>query len=297
MLGFSQKRSKSDPVLDVRHDLTEVGGPIVVASFPRSGTHLAIDLLRRHVQECRTWKHFGAGSHHLYLPLEGLLTKRHVHPEDAVLRRIRRPKRPIIKTHSLPSFEPWLEQFGPWIDWIRSQGRFVYVYRDGRSTLCSLYTGRRGMFPESRNMSISEFLRLERDGMSLPQRWAYHVDQWLGVEGVVAVRFRQMIEQPRQVIQRLAEAFDLTPRCVEPLLPKLIRSRWHGRWVRLTSRRPQSTALVSGRYRQVQSSNWADVFSHEDRLFFHREAGQMLIRLGMEVTDEWVKTGRSTVAT
>lgn len=278
---------------NITEALGTVGDPIIVVSFPRSGTHLTIDLLRKHVKECRTWKHFGERLDHLYQPLEGLKDKPRQHPPQAVIERLQRPQCPILKTHSTPAFQPWLDRYQPWIDWIRSEGKFVYVYRDGREALCSLYTGRFGMFENTEDMSFSEFLRMDWEGMNMAAWWASHVEQWLSVDHVAPVQFKEIIQTPQQVIERLTSTFNLTADYREPLLPRPIRSRWHGRWIRLTSRCPESTALVPGRYRQIKTPKWTDTFSADDRLFFHREAGQTLIRFDMEASDDWVNTDYS----
>lgn len=280
--------------LDVASALSNVGEPIVVASFPRSGTHLAIDLLRRHVAECDTWKRFGEPTEHLYLSLDGLLRRPEQYEPQQVLAWIRRPARPIIKTHGLPTFEPWQQAHQPWVDWLRNCGRFIYVHRDGRAAVTSLYMGRQGMFASASDLTFSEFLRMDWAGMNIPQRWAAHVEQWLAVQGVLPLRMEQMLEQPGPVVEQLAGSLGLTVRFGKPLLPAPIRSRWHGRWVRLMRRRPQSTALVAGRYRRVASPPWPDLFSAEDRRYFHEQAGHMLIHLGMEQNDIWVQAASAS---
>lgn len=51
----------------------QIGKPIIVATYPRSGTHLTIDLLRKQFQECESWKFLGESKSNLYLDIDPLL--------------------------------------------------------------------------------------------------------------------------------------------------------------------------------------------------------------------------------
>ena len=47
-------------------------GPVVVASHRRSGTHLMIDVIRRHFQPCRGWKWPGEPFDRLFVDVDWL---------------------------------------------------------------------------------------------------------------------------------------------------------------------------------------------------------------------------------
>ena len=280
----------SSPASDsiVSEALARLGSPIVVASFPRSGTHLAIDMLRRHIVECRSWKRFGERSDHLYLSFEALAEMPADHPVPAVIKRLRRSPRPIVKTHCWPDFGSQLPAFRPWVDWLQRRGSFICAYRDPRLVLCSLYAARRGLLPLTLPLSLTEFLRVEWDGMSLPARWAAHVTRWLAVDGCIPLNYQRVIDEPRAVMIELAKRLELKLDLVEPLLPPATRGRWHGRWLRLVSRRPASTALNPGELRRAPSPKWREAFTPDDCRFVHEQVGETMIRLGLESSDAWV---------
>jgi hypothetical protein len=242
--------------------------------------------------ECRSWKHFGERTDHLYLSLEALAEKPADHPVPAVLARLARSPRPIVKTHCWPDFASHQPALSPWVDWMRGRGRFIYAYRDPRLVLCSMYAARRGLLPHTAPLSLSEFLRVEWDGSSLPARWAKHVEQWLAVGGVLPLNYQRVVDEPRAAMVDLARQLALTLDLVEPLLPPATRGRWHGRWLRLVSRRPASTALNPGGIRRIPTPKWRDAFTAEDRRFVHQEAGAMMLRLGLESSDSWVHVAR-----
>ena len=77
----------------------DIGKPIVIASHPRSGTHLTIDLLRKQFAECKSWKMPGELLDRLYFALESFAPKFNPLSESAALNILQRATRPIIKTH------------------------------------------------------------------------------------------------------------------------------------------------------------------------------------------------------
>ena len=143
---------------DLNRQLGCLGRPIVVASFPRSGTHLMIDLLRRQF-DAGGWKLPGEGNDATYLSLERLLPtdRRHMNQVKAI-RRLRRSCRPILKTHAMAGLAAWQGDLAPWREWLRERADFVYCYRDGRDVMCSMHLWRKG-FDSSARVSLSNFIR------------------------------------------------------------------------------------------------------------------------------------------
>jgi len=74
--------------------------PIIVASHPRSGTHLLIDTLRRQFAKCRSWKWPGERLDRLYCNIDELNGTRELLHEKKAVDILRRVERPIVKTHS-----------------------------------------------------------------------------------------------------------------------------------------------------------------------------------------------------
>ena len=87
--------------------LEDIGRRVVLATHRRSGTHLTLDLLRRHFPPCRARKWPLEGLDSLYLNLERLIDPRQRISEQRALDILGRAPRPIVKTHGLPDFLPW----------------------------------------------------------------------------------------------------------------------------------------------------------------------------------------------
>ncbi len=259
-----------------------VGRRIVVATHRRSGTHLAIDLLRRQFAECRARKRLGEGLDSLYLNLDRLLP----HPEPLCEARaaalLRRAERPIVKTHALGEH---LDGKGPHAAFVASvlaDAQLVVVVRDGRDVLASLHAYVRGYDPTA-PAGLSDFLRQEVAGESRAAHWARCVTEQLAVPQVRAVRFEDLLEAPGESLERLADWLRLEPCYAEPILPKPLRSAWQSRAGRLLAREPRGTTIPGAR-----PARWCETWSPEDRAFFHAEAGELLIELGYEEDAGWV---------
>jgi hypothetical protein len=272
------------------------GRPIVIATHPRSGTHLLIDLFRKQFRECRSWKLMGENLNRLFLSLEALFNPSAPAPisDRKAVRVLGRVERPLVKTHRpLPEIEPWaVDRMGErgrvWASWLAERASFLYLYRDGRDVLRSWHQ-LSGRSDASARCTLGEFIRQIEGGVSRARAWAEHVRRSLEWPGVIPVRQEDIVREPRALLERFARDLELTPRYEEPLLPRKLRNQWHWRWVRLVGVRPEG---AGGLVREggAPHRHWSELLSHDDRAFFHQEAGEMLVRLGYETSVDWVET-------
>lgn len=263
-----------------------VGRRIVLVTHRRSGTHLTIDLLRRQFAACDARKRLGEPLHALYLNLDLLLRERRPLSETRALALLRRAPRPIVKTHSLPGFETFRAHHADFVDALLGDADVYCVHRDGRDVMCSLHLYFQAFDPRAR-CSLSEFLRQQGDGMSRPRRWAEHVLRWRATPGVRTLAYESLLADPRAALTRLSRELALEARFDEPLLPPRLRNAWQARWLRLFSRRPPVTTVLSDPSGRRKAQRWRKAFSVDDRRFFQREAGDALLALGYESCDAW----------
>lgn len=264
----------------------DIGKPILIASHPRSGTHLTIDLLRKQFLECQSTKRLGEPLDRLYFALESFVLQSNPLPEAKALDILHRAARPTIKTHCDPNFSYLHSDKAPWINWLKQEADIYYVLRDGRDVICSLHLFMQSYDPKTR-CSLSEFMRQKVGGISRVKNWANHIQRWLNEPQVKVLKFEDIIKNTHSIIETIGQDLQLTPIYQEPLLPTRIKSLWHGRWVRLTKRRSESTAII-GYYQGQKVQKWQTAFTPEDRHFFDSEAGEMLLGLGYEKFDAWV---------
>ena len=197
-------------------------------------------------------------------------------------------QRPLVKTHAWPGYQRTFLKTqhngldSAWLTWLEKEATAFYIYRDGRDVLCSfqLFVQKYDSIAEC---SIGSFLRQRNDGISRVRRWAQHVHAWHEVSSAYSVQFERLLNRPEAVIRELGDVLGVQPLWTEPLLPKPFTTIWESRWARLTQMQPESTAIIN-----EESRSWTDIFSPDDRQFFHDEAGDLLIELGYESTSDWV---------
>jgi hypothetical protein len=270
--------------------------PVVVASHPRSGTHLLLDLLRRQFPACRSWKWPGERLDRLYCNIDELAGRDGILDERTAHRILSRTERPLVKTHAFPGFRTGFldrhtgEIDASWLEWIQDRATLLYVYRDGRDVLCSYQLFRQSFDPQAQT-TIGKFLRQNDNGHNRVRRWADHVRSWMNQPEAEAIRFEAVLTDPAAVLHRLGEILDQDPEMQEPLLPEPFDSIWESRWARLTGVRPESTAIING-----ASKDWETSFTPDDRSFFHDQAGDLLLELGYESSPEWTKVSSENPA-
>lgn len=254
-----------------------IGSPIVVASHPRSGTHLTIDLIRKHFS-CATHRLRPMESaDHLYLSLDRLGSAHH-RPIgiDAALDRLALCPRPIIKTHALPGFAAIAPEHRSFANRVLMRSRYICPVRDVRPMLCSLHRFELGCEPDVAGMSLADFIRTQRDGLSRPAAWARHINAWLDKPGVTVVKIEDIIARPAQAVTRIANALDETPTHRRHSLPQ--RRTGLSRTLARMLGSTESTAILG--HKMGPPTNWAQALSPDDLAFIDREAGDAMARLG-----------------
>lgn len=265
--------------------------PVVVASHPRSGTHLCLDTLRLNVPACASWKRPFERADRLYLDIDATAGNPNAIPHSVLWKVLSRIERPLIKTHAYPDLKRTMNRDQPLgadpdlLDWLRCHATFIYVYRDGRDALCSLHQYMQAYFPETR-VPLSQFLRQREGGASRVKAWARHVEEWIDDCKVFCVTMSEILHHGRVIFPGLAEKLGVawdTDR--QPVLPAKCGFEYASRLRRRLGLRPASTAIAP--HPRFKAQKWQAAFTEADREFFLRESGDLLIRLGFEESDHW----------
>lgn len=213
--------------------------PIVVATFPRSGTHLAIDSLRLNFRCCHAWKWPLSGLSSLYVSFDDLSTMPDRHAEARVKAHQKRCERPIVKTHKgAQNFLRLVNEQFAWAEPLRNS-RIVHVTRNVRDVLASLY-----YFDQS-GLSFVDWLQRPRgSSQSLPAlSWQRHSEGWAKVAHV-SVSYESLVKEPGPTLGQLGKCLGMIP---EPgvlrLPPK--SSRWKNAVFGRLGWRSASSAIVS----------------------------------------------------
>ncbi len=267
--------------------------PVVVASHRRSGTHLMMDLLRRHFDACRPPFRFGVNPHrYLYFVLDRL---RPTHPHhvgvDACLRVMRSTPMPALKTHATPQFPDLPKPFRDFCSEALQRGVVIYCVRDVRAVLASLHAFESVYDPGAR-VSLSDYIRQEVDGRIRPRIWADHVRTWIDyVPSLKVLYFEDVITHPRATVNQLAEWLGESPRVVEPVLPPKLKYR-QVLWLARMTGVPESTNVI-GRKGGIKPQNWRTEYTDDDLAVLEKHAGDEMRRLGYLRGRDWTVTAES----
>lgn len=177
---------------------------LVVISHRRSGTHLAIDTLAHH----------GAAYTLPYLNLDRL---RRDHPRPLTLAQCEQalaqgPR--ILKSHmhaDPAAFFHHDEAVVPFVQHVLRHAKRIYVCRDGRDVLTSLYFYMQLLRKEVARVPFDAFIRQPNnfesgtysEDLNRVAYWSFHVQGWLAQAGVFPLTFEALRYTPAQTIPRL----------------------------------------------------------------------------------------------
>ncbi len=259
---------------------------VLVASHPRSGTHLTIDSLRLN---------FDALADD-FVDLDCLLPKhkRPVTPEDFRARLDRQARIPILKTHSCVARQEFThdEAVSRLAQSILDTSKIIYVFRDGRDVLTSLYFYQMGVSPPQPEISFAQFLRSPSaifdnsaayaacgwpSGLTTVQVWARHVSEWLDSGRSLPIGYEEWSADPAATLQKVARYLELPPPA-SVRRAAFQRPSFLARLKRkLTGKQLESSAVLP---RKGVVGDWVNYFSKDDEELFWDLAGPVMQRLG-----------------
>jgi len=197
--------------------------------------------------------------------------------------------RVLINVHDLPSADSWTglnERL--FARAVLQHSPTIYVHRDGRDVMVSLYFYMQSFSETVRHQSFARFLRGdaaqsgEESALSRPAYWALHVETWLKKQNLLALSYGDLETNYEATVRKLAAFLQVgvndNPRPLdisrtaedEPglgtMLDRLGLRSWQNPFADPT--------------RQGKSGDWRKLFDRRDREFFMKEAGGAMKKLG-----------------
>ncbi len=260
--------------------------PILIASHPRSGTHLVLDLIRRQFKETRGRRLFGKPLDHLYLNLERLTSDNRPFTDAMAQKVLSKCSRPLMKTHYLADFsQTWVEEetgrlAAKWRR-IADEAAVVYVHRDPREVMVSYKQFLSSTHPDVAAISLGDFLsRPHWTGTdTMLSWWVRHVEGWLSRPNILMLAYHNVVKRPEETLEAIANHTCLTPLMRKPLLPPKVTSVTRTRLDRLTSLAPASTAIIADRKR-FPSVPWSKLADQQAEATLAAMAFETMARLG-----------------
>jgi len=141
----------------------------------------------------------------------------------------------------------------------------IYVIRDGRDVVLSLWRTKWMLSPDDQDISFEYFLRKKIDWLGNPggklrgkprmnpvQHWKAHVNNWYGKkgrDGICYVRFENMVTNPVKTLKGIKDYFGLK---------------------RVSEKLDKIDYLVGWSPNKGVIGSWKEVFSENDIEFFHK---------------------------
>ena len=242
-------------------ELSKIGRPVIVATFMRSGTHLTIDLLRKHFPCFRGYKSRGEPLDQLYLPIDVLLPGWEPDNWSAsrALEVLSRASRPIIKTHFLdPNFDNLSQTQPELAKWLKEHAQIVYVRRGPKKVLLSYLSFLSDLESHDPTRDVSEVIEESY------RHWRHHTSTWQTPSRLCRLEFEQIVRDPAGTIQQLGRELGEEPQ--GPVsLPKQHGSFWRSRLSRLFAREPESTSILTRNPNQQWQAEWDEILRQVDQ--------------------------------
>lgn len=260
--------------------------PILIASHPRSGTHLMLDLMRRQFPDTRSWRLWGKPLDHLYLNIERT-TSDHRHFGKALTARVlERPRRALIKTHYLADFSAsWVEEEtgplpAPVKEAVKNASK-IYVHRDPRDVMVSYMQFLSGFRPDIAAMDLMGFMKAPHwaGRTDMLGWWVEHVRSWQDMDGVLMVSYRDLIKAPQATVKMIATHTDCKPLMQTPILPPKVTSISRTRADRLLKLAPSSTAIIADKDK-FPPYDWKKTMTNSDHEWLESRAKSIMTTLG-----------------
>lgn len=217
--------------------------PLVVATHMRSGTHLTIDLIRRQFRGFGGWKFPLERNDTVYLAVDSLRACCRSGPwsDKKIEKVLKRSEHVVGKLHwTTPDFSEVIQTQPAVGEWLRDEAKIIYVVRNPKAVVQSLWNWElavKGI--RASNGPPLDWLRERFDV------WAQHVKVWTSRNGVLILRFEDLIRTPSSCIARIESFLRVEAFRFDPLLPSRSKGRWHSRFNRIFARTPLSTQIMT----------------------------------------------------
>lgn len=267
---------------------------VMIISHRRSGTHWTIDAVRNNFHSVA--QNFLVMDR-IYpwavnpLSIEQFQQAINENPEETVL----------IKSHLPPNIEQLnlsksLKKFI--LDLVASS-KIIYVYRDGRDVLVSLYHYMKKYDLQIKEIDFSTFLRMQNQFDCFPsvqcyqnqlnrvEYWKFHVEEWLKKPNVISISYEMLDRDYQNTVSKLYEFIESKPTDSYFKEISLSVDRFSSKsrllkvsnllFKKITGKEISKSSAVLP-YQGVVGS-WRELFADEDMVYFNKIAGNLLQKL------------------
>jgi hypothetical protein len=232
-----------------------------------------MDFVRRQLPSFRSWKWPGEANDMLYLSLDVLSVLDANWGASRARRILSRPPRSLIKTHWTDPALMLLRKKQPYFaDFLEERAVFVHVVRHPLRVLESMWAW--DLSQKTVAEKIPDRLWLEKK----VDYWVWHTEAWMERQGILRIRFEDLVSDTSAVLNRLEEALGENAQRRSPLLPPKLRGLWHSRQNRVLRFHPVSTEILTF----TKAATIRDQFADEAWEVLNEKAASLMRRLNYE---------------
>lgn len=202
----------------------------------------------------------------------------------------------IFFTHTSADVNRFYNNHPKKLDFINKlfdNSKIIYVHRDGRDVMTSLYYYGKKYMPEVADLSFSEFIRMENNFdfgsyegiLNRVEYWKFHVESWLKNKAIMHVSFEDYKNAYEKTIIRTAKYLDLNPpekiiKMTRHAPPKLLsKNKIFMRLFNSYNYRFSKKKYQSYYFRQGTSGDYKKHFTDKDYDFFYGITKDLMIQL------------------
>jgi len=187
---------------------------VFVISHERSGTHIVIDAIRNN---------FPIYKINFYVNIDRMTEGHWSHcSQDLIKTELQKEPR-VIKTHMLSDTGVFFDGGGVATQLVNSyveSSKLIYIYRDGRDVLGSLYSFWSRTVPGFGEITFSDMLKGDfttnigqaRQGSVNPVLyWREHVQNWIEREDVLTLSFEEILNDYENTLLKISQFICLSP--------------------------------------------------------------------------------------
>lgn len=206
----------------------------------------------------------------------------------------------IFFTHTsadVDRFYDYNPQKMTFINKLFNNSKLIYVHRDGRDVMTSLFYYGKKYMPEIADLTFSEFIQMENNfdfrsyegTLNRVEYWKFHVESWLNNKYVLHLCFEDYKRDFKGTINKIADFIELAlPKKIKTMIRKapprfLSNNKLYNRLEAIYLHKIAKKKYQPYFFRQGKSGDYKNHFSEKDYEFFYNIAGQLMQKLGYEM--------------
>jgi len=262
---------------------------IIVVSHRRSGTHIVIDLIMNNfINYNKPYINLDSikGNHGNYGDL------------DFFKSEINKGSR-LIKTHMNSNIFHYTrnKKINNYIYGLLSESRIIYVYRNGKDVMGSLYYYMKQFDESIKKIDFEDFIKMKNNfdsdtyqgDLNRVEYWKFHINSWVDRKDILFLSFEKIVNGYSSAVFKIAEYIneEIPDNINNIIIGRKITfngfkflERARNKLIKLCYKRFLNKDISSVSFRKGKYSDYKNLYKKESISFFNSVAGCLMNKLG-----------------